>query len=522
VSRFAIDADMKQALKKSKWNIDTYKTAVATYRNAQNKEQKRETERLITEIKADFRSEIAKNDPKLLRKHRLEGELFNLMNQTSVFGETEKEKKEKAQKAEQLTREIQKLEAEIEEIKSNKIYENAFEWRFEFPEVLNDEGDFVGFDVVIGNPPYVDFREIEKNQTDFLRYYKTLENSPRPNLYQFFIELGYNIMCKNAYLCYINPSQFLSIDAGYGLRKFIVENTIIQFIDDLSYIKIFDEAATYTVVWSFQKQKNGNYPVRISKCYTVNDIGKETLQVRKNDIVSNGKYLIIANVNQLLINKIEKEKVKLGSICNMIWGTSQSGYGQKKILHGTYEQLSDNEKQAYKKIIQTRDIKNYIIDWKQEYIPAEIFSDKAVEKFLLKEKIVIARMTLKLQAAIDNEQFFVGKSTVLFDWVKELNPLYLLAILNSKLINFWYVNYFENTHLSGGYIRFDIPYLKKIPVCITDESKQQAIALLVEQLINAKSKNPSADTTDLETQIDRIVYELYGLTTEEIKIVEGK
>ncbi|GAB4346666.1 MAG: Eco57I restriction-modification methylase domain-containing protein [Flammeovirgaceae bacterium] len=461
VSRFAMDADLKQALKKSNWNIDTYKAAVATYRNAQNKEQKREMERLINDIKSNFRTEIAKNDPKLVRKRKLEGELFNLMNQAKVFELSEKEKKEKALQAQKLTQEIQKLEAEIEDLKNNKIYENAFEWRFEFPEVLNDHGDFVGFDVVIGNPPYVDFREIEKSLVDSLRHYKTLENSTRPNLYQFFIELGYNILRKNAYFCYINPSQFLSIDAGYGLRKFIVENTIIQFIDDLSYIKIFDEAATYTVVWSFQKQKNGNYPVRISKCYTPNDLGKETLQVKKNDIVSNGKYLIIANVNQLLINKIEKEKVKLGSICKMIWGTSQSGYGKKKISHNVYLQLPEDQKKAYQKIIQTRDIKNYVLDWKQEYIPTDIFSENAIEKFLLKEKIVIARMTLKLQAAIDNEQFFVGKSTVLFDWHKEINPNYLLAILNSKLINFWYVNYFENTHLSGGYIRFDIPYLKK-------------------------------------------------------------
>ncbi|MCS7004950.1 MAG: Eco57I restriction-modification methylase domain-containing protein [Cytophagales bacterium] len=521
VSRFAIDSDLKQALKKSKWNIDTYKNAVATYRNAQSKEQKREMERLIADIKSEFRSEIAKNDPKLIRKRKLEGELFNLINQTSVFELSEKEKKEKAKKAEQLAQEIQKLETDIEAITSNKIFENAFEWRFEFPEVLNDEGDFVGFDVVIGNPPYVDFREIDKNQIKHLQHYKTLKNSPRPNLYQFFIELGYKIMRENAYFCYINPNQFLSIDAGYGLRKLIVENTIIQFIDDLSYVKIFDEASTYTVVWSFKKQINGNYSVRISKCYHVDDIGKETLQVQKDDIIANGKYLIITNVNQLIVNKIEKDKAKLSSICNMIWGTSQSGYGQKKITHDTYLQLSENEKQAYQRIIQTKDIKSYVIDWKQEYIPQKIFSPKVIEKFLLKEKIVIARMTLKLQAALDTEYFFVGKSTVLFDWNKDVNPYYLLGILNSKLINFWYINYFENTHLRGGYIRFDIPYLKKIPIVIAEKTQQEDIRSVVESIISIKKQNPSTDTTALEAQIDCMVYELYGLTEEEIEIVES-
>ena len=479
-------------------------------------------ERLIADIKSDFRSEISKNDPKIAKKHKAEGELFTLSNQISVFGETEKEKKEKIKKIENISKEIGKLDNEIEDIKSNKIFENAFEWRFEFPEVLNDEGDFVGFDVIIGNPPYVDYREIEKAQTTFLQDSKTLENSSRPNLYQFFIELGFNIMREGAYFCYINPNQFLSIDAGYGTRKFIIENTIIQFIDDLSHLKIFDEAATYTIVWCFKKEKNGNYPVRISKCFSIDDIGKETLSVRKNDIVSNGKYLIIANVNQFMINKIEKDKQKLGNLCKMLWGTSQSGYGAKKIKSDKYNLLSEAEQATYKPIIQTRDIKKFAVEWKEEYIPSDIFSSNAVSKFHLSEKIVIARMTLKLQAALDDKQCFVGKSTVVFDIDNNLNMYFLLAILNSKLINFWYSNYFENTHLSGGYIRFDIPYLKKIPIALASTNEQNIIETLAKNIIKIKQEDPKADTNALEAEIDVLVYALYALTEEEIKIIEKK
>ncbi|HRK25966.1 MAG TPA: TaqI-like C-terminal specificity domain-containing protein [Chitinophagales bacterium] len=520
VSRFAIDADLKQALKKSKWTIDSYRIAVATYRNAENKEQKREMERLIADIKSEFRSEINRNDPKLKKLYNLNGELTKLTTQQSLFELSEKEKADWNKKVQQLTDEAKNLETEIEEIKSNKIFENAFEWRFEFPEVLNDDGDFVGFDVVIGNPPYVDYRDIEKLQTDFLQNYRTLELSPRPNLYHFFIELGYKIMRNGAHFCFINPAQFLSIDAGYGIRKFIVENTIIQFIDDLSNIKIFDEAATYTVVWSFKKEKNGNYPVRISKCYTVADIGKETLTVRKNDIVANGKYLIIANVNQVIINKIETNKKKLGELCQMIWGTSQSGYGNKKIKQREFNNLPDEMQYFFKPIIQTRDIKRYCIDWKEEFIPTDIFSSNAVSRFNLPEKIVIARMTLQLQAALDNAQFFVGKSTVLFDIDNAIQTYYVLAILNAKLVNFWYINYFENTHLSGGYIRFDIPYLKKIPIAIPPLESQEQIVRIVKLILSQKQQNPSADTADLEAQIDQLVYQLYDLTDEEIKIIE--
>lgn len=155
VSRFDLDADLKQALKKSKWTIDSYRVAVDSYRNAENKEQKREMERLIAEIKGDFRSEISLNDPKVVKLRKLSGEIVKLTTQEQLFEMSKKETATWNKRLKNLTTEAQKLEQEIEEIKANKIFENAFEWRFEFPEVLNDEGDFVGFDVVIGNPPYI-------------------------------------------------------------------------------------------------------------------------------------------------------------------------------------------------------------------------------------------------------------------------------------------------------------------------------------------------------------------------------
>ncbi|MCG9881369.1 MAG: type II restriction endonuclease, partial [Bacteroidia bacterium] len=131
VSRFAIDADLKQALKKSKWTIDSYRMAVDTYRNAKSKEQKREMERLIADIKSDFRSEISSNDPKVLKLRKLSGELFQLTNQVQLFERNKKEKADWNKKVAQLTEETKTLETEIEEIKANKIFENAFEWRFE-------------------------------------------------------------------------------------------------------------------------------------------------------------------------------------------------------------------------------------------------------------------------------------------------------------------------------------------------------------------------------------------------------
>ncbi len=131
VSRFAIDADLKQALKKSKWTIDTYRIAVDTYRNAESKEQKREMERLIADIKSDFRSEIDTPFKKTIRSARGKvDKLATEINTQKQWGE--KTNKKLIKEYEEAVEKLKKLEAEKDDILQNKIFENAFEWRFEF------------------------------------------------------------------------------------------------------------------------------------------------------------------------------------------------------------------------------------------------------------------------------------------------------------------------------------------------------------------------------------------------------
>ena len=131
-----------------------------------------------------------------------------LSNQTQMFELSKKEKAEWNKKVEKLTSETAKLDTEIEEIKNNKIYENAFEWRFEFPEVLDENGDFVGFDVVIGNPPYgVKLSNIEK------KYYKEIFTNIHvrtPESFNYFWGLTSVISGQNGLCNFIIPSSFLS------------------------------------------------------------------------------------------------------------------------------------------------------------------------------------------------------------------------------------------------------------------------------------------------------------------------
>ena len=251
VSRFAIDADLKQALKKSKWTIDSYRIAVDTYRNAESKEQKREMEKLIADIKSDFRSEISLNDPIVKKYRKLSGELFQMTQQTQLFEMGKKEKADWNKKVSQLTEETKKLETEIEEIKANKIYENAFEWRFEFPEVLNDDGDFVGFDVVIGNPPYgVKF---ENNEKEYFKNSFQEVHVRTPESFNYFVKQFTIIASKKALCCLIIPSSFLNQAEFEKTRRIILANYSPFLILNLGD-GVFEDVATPTCIIGFDIQ----------------------------------------------------------------------------------------------------------------------------------------------------------------------------------------------------------------------------------------------------------------------------
>jgi len=249
ISRYPLDADIKNALKKSKWTIDSYRLVVMSYRNAENKEEKASMRKLIDEIKSDFESEVSKSDKRFLRLNKLKGELLSLTGQQNLFEMEGKQKANWEKKVKKTTDEITKLESELEEIRNNKIYENAFEWRFEFPEVLNDDGDFVGFDMVIGNPPYIRIQELN-NTENIVEYYSSLYKSgSRGNydIYVLFIELGLNIVHDIAgKVTYILPHKFINAKYGLNTRNLISNGQFLSKLIHFGSIQIFQDASTYT------------------------------------------------------------------------------------------------------------------------------------------------------------------------------------------------------------------------------------------------------------------------------------
>lgn len=260
VSRFQLDTSLKLALKKKDFSIEDYKSAVRKYQHARSKDEKREMEQLISTIKSDFRVEINDNSREVVRLRKLKGELHNLENQTELDF-FRKESKRLKKETEKLKREINKLENLIQQIKQNKVFENAFEWRFEFPEVLDEEGSFVGFDTVIANPPYMRVQEIQKTQPVSKEFYEQsfVNATASYDLANLFFELAVNISSEESQNSFIFPHKFFNSSSTETFRNYLMNG---KYIDKLSHFganMIFDDADTYTCVAQFSKESNEGF-----------------------------------------------------------------------------------------------------------------------------------------------------------------------------------------------------------------------------------------------------------------------
>jgi hypothetical protein len=139
-------------------------------------------------------------------------------------------------------------------------------------------------------------------------------------------------------------------------------------------------------------------------------------------------------------------------------------------------------------------------------------------------KIIIAGLSKRLESFFDTGEYLAGKSTIIIleSINNKIQLKFLLSLLNSKLISFWYKIWFKSLSLAGGYLQISPETISKIPVPQIEFNDQKPFITLVDQILSIKNQNPNADTKELENQIDKLVYQLYDLSTDEIKIIEGE
>ncbi|MFH6969847.1 Eco57I restriction-modification methylase domain-containing protein, partial [Flavobacterium sp. FlaQc-28] len=375
ISRFGLDINLKEALKKSKLSINVYKNAVNTYRNADSKEQKREMEELIGEIKTNFRSEINANDPKVIKLYKLKGEYLVLTSQTGLFELSKKEEVERNKKVKAVSEEIKRLDIDIEEIKSNKIYENAFEWRFEFPDILNDSGDFVGFDAIIGNPPYVQLQKMGQDSVSlekmsFETYAKT------GDIYSLFYELGFNILRKQGILTFITSNKWMRAGYGESLRNYFVEKTNPILLIDFGGVQVFDSATVDTNILMGTKSK---YEEKTYACLLNKDFKSDLLEdfVKNNSTPTyfkSNSWVILSPIEKNIKEKIEKIGTPLKDWDINIYRGILTGYNEAFIIDGKKrdELIKEDPKsvEIIRPLLRGRDVKRYSYEFADFYIIA--------------------------------------------------------------------------------------------------------------------------------------------------------
>ena len=576
ISRFALDADLSHTLAKSKWTIDSYKAAVTTYRNAQSKDEKRQMEELIDTIKKDFKTDIVTYDPINKKLSKLRGEL-GLLQRADLFSADTKKKTKANKELEKLSAEIEKLDKEKEATQSNAIYKEAFEWRFEFPEVLDGDGKFLGFDVVIGNPPYISIQDLKKNDPVSADFYKNnfkTTNFGNFDIYIPFIELVYRISNNNINAAYILPSKFLTTDYGKGIRDFLIKNIFISEIVDFGHNQVFDTATTYTCI-IFLNKKEKDY-LSFFKIVPAEILRGEKLKSQIPYINLVEKAWILDNDEiASLVNRIKIDTTNLINIPTEISRGSSTGDDKifilkkvgEKYLNG-YDEIVDIGNDFLINPIFATDYTRYLFKENEDYFLIFPY-DHIGNTFQLFEEAKIEKESPKLyqylRSNIDRlkkrKQFsrwygysaarnlkIHGNSDILIPLLADrglftitpndkiytlmagggfsislknnlINKFYLLALLNSKLLFFILAR--ESNKFRGGYITCTKQYVENLPIKMIDSPSQLPFITLANKILSIKKTNPTADTTALEAEIDALVYQLYGLTEDEIKLVEA-
>ncbi|PIQ34672.1 MAG: hypothetical protein COW63_03405 [Bacteroidetes bacterium CG18_big_fil_WC_8_21_14_2_50_41_14] len=461
----------------------------------------------------------------------LSGELFQMLNQGQLFEMSQKEKAGWKTKLAKIIAENSKLEAEIEEIKNNKIFENAFEWRFEFPEVLDNNGDFVGFDVVIGNPPYgVSIKGFERNHL-----VANVSKVPDYEIYYWFIDRGLQVLKDKGISSLIIPNSILFNVFAQEYRLKLFDNWGINEILDCTEINIFEDATVRNVIFQFTKNRILN---ELSYRPTIEVSSFEELESRhlitiNKDIVeiNNQNWGLIFKLSPIILDIVKKIKKNTIPLFEQFPETSQGliaydkykGQSKELIKNRSYHHF-ENQNGKFNKWLYGEDVIRYRIQWNgKEYIDyCQGIANPREPKYFIGKRLLIREITNpRIFASITDLELYNDPSIVI---VKEnLNSFSiesLLAIINSKLATFYHFNSSPKA-TKGSFPKILVYDVNNFPLSpkLTKEV-DEILKPIVLEIIEKSKTDPKKDTSSLESQIDQLVYQLYELTPEEIAIIE--
>ncbi|MDO7815236.1 type IIG restriction enzyme/methyltransferase [Helicobacter pylori] len=603
ISRFNLNDDLKK-IPNIKQKIQEYKDLVAQYKdpNPLYPLNKADLINKIQDLKNTF--SLTLKDPKTkaelekaIEKHITKYNDFALDDKSllaglnyftpNLFGTPKLSPKEEEEAFASYGR-IRALRKKLDDALSGGEYHNAFEWRFEFPEVLDDEGDFLGFDCIIGNPPYIK----EGGNKELFASTKRLRTyQGKMDIWYHFVGIGLEILKQNGVLSFIATNNWTTNAGAEKLRNILLRETQFILLIDFGDYRVFESADIQTMIMCFKKIISPNqyfFDYRKIIAKKPSDTNRITLLQRKE--CEGNLYLNAKIEKKNLINKTLFFS-HFNSIFNTILKNAILFLNKKEITNGIHPhydrinkkinekfsnqffngegifvlseaeknnlKLSQKEMKLLKPSYETAEIMKYLtLSQNQHWI---IYTDSSfknpksmddypnLKKHLdrFKEVITSDNKPYGLHRARD-ERFFTGNPRIIvlrkcakepiFSYVnfdcyvsatfyiiktKRFDSKFLVGLLNSLLIRFWLKH---RGKVQGNNYQIDKEPLMNIPLIkITKSNKPTAdkITALVDKILQAKEKDPKANTQRLEKEIDALVYQLYNLTDEEIKTIEN-
>ena len=416
---------------------------------------------------------------------------------------------------------------------------NVFDWKNGFPQAFQQGG----FDCIIGNPPYVTLQLGKKQESQkdyFLNYYKSkFYNSfeYKVNLFGLFMEQSLGLLIDKGIFSYIVPNSFFNANTFKKIRKYFLNNGNFDVLFDLRY-KVFEQAEIGgNAIFIFVKNdKNNN-----TQLLTADNL--ETFFNPSKQEIEKSKFLNHATNNLNLENKNIQLSEKISKVGILELHNFVKIY-QGIITGDNKKFLTENPTKSdkWQKILRGRDINKYSTNFSNVYVyfePKELWSNANIDMFKCSEKIISRQTSDKLIATYDTEGYFSLDSThVIHLKDKKYNLKYILALFNSKLINYIYQNNVKE--LGKVFAQVKVVNLKVLPIKTidftnqTEKQQHDNLVILVEMMLELNKRfqlsNIQTEKEQLKRRIDftdqeinKIVYKLYNITEQfEIDIIEGK
>lgn len=504
--------------------LKEYLSLVKTYKQTNNKQLKSSILEKISTIKKSF--DDTATSPELSRLKKLNKKLVDA-SQFNLFGDNKNDE----QKFKDISKQLDLAEKAYQEKLRNPLYSNGLEWRMEFPELLDEDGKFLGFDLVIGNPPYI-FARNQSFDEEMKQYYlKNYEVSEyQANTYTLFMELAYKILADGGCFSFIIPNNFLTIQSNKKIREFILKNTgSVVLINSLD--KIFEDANVDNCILFFKKEPPNSIEVLELKNEEFNFIDQVDASFWENEDVlsiSKVKYKNLVEV----YNKVNiVQSIENSNIAEVRTGIKayQIGKGKPKQVLADKENRVYHSREkldsSYRPYLEGADVSRYKLHWSGEYISyGEQLAEPRFSVDFTSPRILVRQIPAFSKYAIHATYIETDAINDLNSMIITnimVNPYYLLGVLNSKLITIWFLIKFDKFQ-RRIFPQFKVNELGEFPTPLASSEEQTIISRLVIAMIDENKKTePDMNMLDsLNKQIDDLVMSLFDLDDKEKRLVE--